>query len=174
MRTPLSSERIDPWRLVAENGRWDGTVTFTALPRLTAAVHRAEGVVEVALIAGTDADGVSFLRGTLHAEVDLLCQRCLASLRWPLAVPVQLGLVRSEAEASRLPDPYEPLLVTGPWLMLADVVEDELLLALPQVARHADLADCVAHGHQPPDLGQIPADSPPPWAALLQDWKRSH
>jgi uncharacterized protein len=46
-------------------------------------------------------------------------------------------------EAERLPLRYEPYLVEESPLLLRDVVEDELLLALPNVPMH-DEKDCPA------------------------------
>lgn len=172
MRTPLSPELLDPWRLAAEGGRWEGALALAALLRLVAATHRVEGVVAAVLTAGVDLEGVRWIQVTLRADgVELLCQRCLEPLPWPLRTDVRLGLARSEAEADCLPAAYEPLLAVGPLLKVSDLIEDELLLALPRISRHPDPADCAAHGYQPP---QGRDDSPAPWAALLQDWKRSH
>jgi uncharacterized protein len=48
---------------------------------------------------------------------------------------VNLMLVRSDA-AGDVPEPYEPLPVVADGVNLGDLVEDELLLALPQIAMH--------------------------------------
>jgi uncharacterized protein len=44
-----------------------------------------------------------------------------------------LGLITDEADEAGLPEGYEPLLVTDGSLRLADVIEDELILAIPAV-----------------------------------------
>ena len=47
---------------------------------------------------------------------------------------MRLGLIRNEADESALPPGYEALLVDGEGeLRLSDVIEDELILALPIV-----------------------------------------
>ncbi len=173
MQTPSLPSRIDPWRLAAESGQLDGALALAALPRLVAALNRADGVVKVALAAGIDRQGVRFIAGAVRTEVELVCQRCLEPLRVALDATVSLGLVHSEAEADRLPEEYEPLLVPEGNLGVADLVEDELLLALPRIPRHDDARGCKINGYRTPD--GVEQDQPfAPLASLLRDSRRSH
>ncbi len=177
MQIATLPDRIDPWQLAAENGRLDGELRLAALPRLTALLEHASGVVNVALTLGVDEQGLRFVEGSLQTEVELICQRCLGPLRLPLQVAVSLALVRAEAEAARLPDQREPLLA-GADLAVADLVEDELLLALPQIPRHRDACECEAVGYDtPPNGPALDAGQPRAFAALaslLQDSKRNN
>ena len=142
MLTPSLPNKMNPWQLVADNGRLTGDLALAELPRLTALLNQTSGAVSVTLTAGIDGQGQRFIAGRLHATVELTCQRCLGPLQLPLEVAVHLGLVHSEAEANRLPDDYEPLLAPDGLMAVADLVEDELLLALPQIPRHADQREC--------------------------------
>ena len=173
MQTPSLPSRIDPWRLTAEGGRLEGTLALAELPRLVAELNRTDGVASVALVAGIDPRGVRFITGAVQTGIELICQRCLGPLRLTLNVTVSLGLVRSEAEADRLPEEYEPLLVPEGVIHVADLVEDELLLALPQIPRHEDARDCEANGYRAPD--RVEQDQPfAALASLLRDSSRSH
>ena len=177
MQTPLLPDRINPWQLAAENGRLDGELPLTALPRLAALLTDAGGVVRVALAAGTDGQGLPFIGGALRTEIELICQRCLGPLRLALDVPVRLGLVHSEAEFDRLPDEYEPLLVPENSASVTDLVEDELLLALPQIPSHADPQECEANDYGTPGPAALDAENRQPFAVLatlLRDSKRSN
>lgn len=173
MQTPSFPSRIDPWRLAAEGGRLEDILALAALPRLVAELNRTDGMVSVALVAGIDPRGVRFIRGALQTGIELVCQRCLGPLRLVLDATVSLGLVRTEAEADRLPEEYEPLLVPEGVISVADLVEDELLLALPQIPRHEDISDCEAHGYRAPDREE--QDQPfAALASLLRDSQRSY
>jgi uncharacterized protein len=181
MQTLPLPEKLKLWQIAAENGSLNGTLALAALPRLVATLNRSEGQVAMALTTGIDAQGIRFIKGVLHAEVELICQRCLGLLRWPLAVTVSLGLARDEAEIDRLPDEYEPLLLAeGGRIAVTDLVEDELLLALPQIPRHDDVRECAAHDEA--RSGEPAPESRQPFAALasllqdsqLQDSQRSH
>ncbi|MFZ1830417.1 MAG: YceD family protein [Candidatus Competibacteraceae bacterium] len=181
MQTLPLPEKLKLWQIAAENGSLNGTLALAALPRLVATLNRSEGQVAMALTTGIDAQGIRFIKGVLHAEVELICQRCLGLLRWPLAVTVSLGLARDEAEIDRLPDEYEPLLLAeGGRIAITDLVEDELLLALPQIPRHDDVRECAAYDEA--RSGEPAPESRQPFAALasllqdsqLQDSQRSH
>ena len=173
MQTPSFPSRIDPWQLATEGGRLEGALALAALPRLATELHRTEGVADVALVAGIDPRGVRFIKGTVRTGIELVCQRCLGSLQLVLDTTVSLGLVHSEAEADRLPEDYEPLLVPEGVISVAELVEDELLLALPPIPRHADERDCEANGYRAPD--RVEQDQPfAALASLLRDSSTSH
>ena len=116
----------------------------------------------------------------MQTEIELICQRCLGPLRLPLRVAVSLALIRAESEPefARLPSQREPLLAAGADLAVADLVEDELLLALPQIPRHRDARECEAAGYHAPPSGPTPDVGQPQafaaLASLLQDSKRSN
>lgn len=143
-------DQIDPWRLAVEGGQLNGVIALAALPRLVAELVHPHGEVNLTLSAGIDLQGVRFIAGCVRTEVALVCQRCLGPLQWPLDIAVRLGLVHNEAGADRLPDEYEPLLVLEGLIRIADLVEDELLLALPLIPRHDAMQECEANGYQTP------------------------
>lgn len=176
MPTPSLPDRINPWQFATDHGRLAGDLVLARLPRLAALLDQTDGVVNITLTGGIDGQGLRFIVGRLQTTVELTCQRCLGPLRLPLDVAVQLGLVHSEIEADRLPDDYEPLVVPPDCTMtIADLVEDELLLALPQIPRHADRRECEAHGYGAPDPAFITEQRRPfgLLASLLPESKRS-
>jgi len=178
METLPLPAKIDPWRMAAEEGCLNGRLALAALPRLTMLLGRTDGEVAVALSAGRDAQGIRFIQGRLHTEIEWICQRCLGPLHLPLNITVSLGLVRDEAAIDRLPDEYDPLLVQESGrIAVADLIEDELLLALPQIPRHEDLRECEALGFLQPSEPALDQKNRQPFAVLatlLQDSQRSH
>ncbi|MFO1326891.1 MAG: DUF177 domain-containing protein [Rubrivivax sp.] len=78
----------------------------------------------------------------LHIEAEatlpLSCQRCLEPVAQPVRVDRRYLFVRDEAEAARLDGEIEEdVLVATRELDLHELLEDELLLDLPLVPRHA-------------------------------------
>lgn len=71
-----------------------------------------------------------------RAELVMVCQRCLS----PFTVTVEGGtdvvLVGTEAEAARVPEEFETVLCPQGKIRLRELVEEELLLALPAVPMH--------------------------------------
>ncbi len=168
-------DRIDVLRL-AETGRTlRGVLPLAALTRLVPTLHTTDG--EVAIEMHGDKEGrVRTLQGRIVATLTLVCQRCLEPLTVPVDVQFHLGLVTTEEQAERLPAGLEPLLMTGPTLRLVDVIEDELVLALPIVALHPEGSACAAQ--VPAAVAAVPEPTEPeprknPFAVLAQ-LKNSH
>jgi len=138
----MSAERIplhvDPQRLSRTGARFNACVSMRDMGRLLPLLAAEPGDVTVGLEFDLDEMQRAYLRLQLQAEVVLVCQRCLSKMKQSIVADRLLGLVCSEEQAERLPESYEPLLITNEPLFLRDVIEDELILSLPIIARHAD------------------------------------
>ncbi len=94
-----------------------------------------------------------------NLSVEQTCQRCLAPMKVDLAVDRYFRFVADEATAlAEDDDCEEDLLSPAPELTLQTLLEDELLLAMPLIPRHAS---CENPLPQPSDH-----DLPHPFAAL--------
>ena len=82
-------------------------------------------------------DGRSLASIEVEANLPLTCQRCLQPVNWPIAGSTQLAFEEPGSLAPTASDEYEVFVTHGGFVALTDVVEDELLLALPLVAKHA-------------------------------------
>lgn len=102
-----------------------------------------------------------------QTRVWLTCQRCLQPLAEPLAVDRRIRFVRGEAAAEALDAEIEDdVLALSKTQDLRELVEDELLLALPIVPRHTS---CPQPLPLPVDSAPAPQDVPDrphPFAAL--------
>jgi uncharacterized protein len=86
-------------------------------------------------VAGGEAE--RWLHLQAHADVRLQCQRCLEALIQPLQVQRSYRFVQHELEAERQDEEAEEdVLALPPRLDLVELIEDELILALPLVPRH--------------------------------------
>ena len=126
-------ERLDLLRDAAQGRAFQGRVSMSGMSRLREAVAKADGEAEVELVFGRDEMGLFFMKGVAKATVFMTCQRCLEPVELPLFAEFNLGLVRGEEEAERLPEAYEPLRADRDPVDVAPVIEDELLLT---PARH--------------------------------------
>jgi uncharacterized protein len=75
----------------------------------------------------------------------LECQRCLGSLDFPVHLEVQLEFAPSEAEITAADDDVERV-VASREMSVAELVEDEVLLALPMVPKHEQCSAAAALG----------------------------
>ena len=151
---------------MAEAGReFSGSLDLAGLARLAPLLVSQQGALNVQLTLDRDKAGIRFLAGRVRGQLELECQRCLGPMEFPLDSEFRLGLVRSEDEAERLPATYEPLLVGEEPLLLAEIVEDEVLLALPTVALHREPHPCAA---QQPEALPEGVQRENPFAVLAQ------
>jgi len=111
---------------------------LSGMRRLAPALSKTQGAVGIELEFGQDAQHILFLRGHIRARLEVVCQRCLRPMDWDIDAQTSLGIVTSQAQAERLPEHYEPLLVESELVPLAAIVEDELILNLPGIPKHAD------------------------------------
>lgn len=138
----LLPEVVDAWRMVTAQRRFEGTVPLSRLPRLADALADSEGECRFVLQFGRDPLGVAYLELQLDAGLPLTCQRSLERFVHQVHVEQRLGLLRHEREEAGLPEGYEPVLLDEDAVLRPlDLVEDELILALPLVPVNPDAAD---------------------------------
>jgi uncharacterized protein len=75
------------------------------------------------------------------AELPLICQATLEAYLEPVCRKSRLAVVETELDQELLPDGYEATCAVEGRLRFEDLVEDELLLALPQVPRKPGSSD---------------------------------
>ncbi len=134
-------DRSDPFRLAQRGAVLTGELPLAGMNRLAGSLVDSEGSVDVTLRFGTDERHLPVLTVELRTEVSLMCQNCLEPYRQPIEIEATLGIIRTEPEAERIPRAYDPLVVGDEPLYIKELVEDELILALPIISRHSE--DCL-------------------------------
>ena len=134
-RLPLE---VDPIRLATREEHLQGTIPLKQMKRLISALSSNEGEVFIDVEFSVDINQVVILAGEIKTDTQLICQRCMKEMDLPIALNFQLAFVRSEAEMERLPVGYEATLIDNNTMMLSDIIEDEILLALPPIPKHLD------------------------------------
>lgn len=136
---PRVPEVLDAWRMVAARRGFKGRLPLSSLSRLRDVLCDDEGEVRFAVQFDRDVLQVPYVELRIDAELPLECQRTLQRYLHPVHVVQRLGLFRSgsgcdEADEAGLPPDYEPLLVPDDGMLRpAELVEDELILAVPVV-----------------------------------------
>ena len=115
-----------------------GSLEMEQLPRL-AQMQCSTDALTYFLRGGVASEGKPFLRISVNGEVRLACQRCLGTLRFPLAFDVELRLAGSLREIAQADDDVDRVLATRA-MDIEQLVEDEVILALPMVPRHEECA----------------------------------
>ncbi|WP_150625362.1 DUF177 domain-containing protein [Pandoraea captiosa] len=167
----------------------EGDVQLAALPRMVtevpaevsatgraqAAFHwRAQGAEKQVLRADGKPAVVQFLTLSVEGPMWLECQRCLTPYEAPLASETTFEIVHDEAAAEDRPLDEDELeaLVGSRHFDLLELIEEELLLALPIVPKHEvcpTVHDSLATGSDglaEPAPAPEEEDKPSPFAAL--------
>lgn len=156
---------LDPKKAVAQRAVFEGELALRRLPRLAKLLWRPEADVPAQLDEGPDGDYVRYRfefgpdadgRATVHGQVagllPLRCERCFEQYGLAVNTSVSLALVAGIDEANALPSQYEPLMIEDRLMRPSDLIEDELILAVPSIPRHRE-GDC-----EPP---RVPAEAAP-------------
>lgn len=136
---------IDSLRFAAENDCISGKLALSSLSRLTDMLSSRDGSLDCEVRGGV-LEGPWGAKPALHLRIGgrlvLRCQRCLAEVEMNLDIDRQFLLwpVGVEWPEDELESEDYDAIPADRELSLAMLVEDEVLLALPIVPRHADCA----------------------------------
>ncbi len=125
--------RVDVARQVQAHRIYEGVLPLAEMQRLRGSLASDEGEVRYRAEFGKDPLGIQFLALGAEAGLAMVCQRTLEVFVHEVSIAQRLGLIADPADEASLPAGYEPLLVPDGDLSIADVIEDELILALPVV-----------------------------------------
>ena len=120
----------------------NGSVELASLPRIREAAASDEIDVQISLKFVVDRSGRKQIEGSLAAKLEMTCQRCLQAAPLELQESIKLALLVSEDQINGLDPEWDPWITTEPKLELADLVEEQLMLALPIVHMHEDI-NCI-------------------------------
>jgi len=131
---------INPVSFSERGKKLTGPINVSDLSRLSDALVDDSGVVNIDF--SFDKEGRRpILEGVIKANLMLQCQACLKPVEWSVERRFKLGFVISLEQADKLPGDCEPLLLDNESISLNELVEDELILALPDFPRHKE--ECI-------------------------------
>lgn len=129
-----------------------------------------EGAISTEIHFARDEERRYLMRVAIGADVVVTCQRCLEAMPQHLSSESTLAIVWTDEEAAHVPKQLEPLVVTDAPCNLWDVVEEELILALPPYSYHETEA-CklkIAAFTDPVSYEETDKDKPNPFNVLAQ------
>jgi uncharacterized protein len=128
---------IDPEYLVGRGSELKGQLPLSGFARLSESLVVDQGNVDISIAFGKEGD-VKAIVGHITTELLLQCQSCLEPISLLVDKDFRLGIVRSDEHAGRLPSLYEPLLLNSEQIALSELIEDELILAVPDIPMHGN------------------------------------
>ncbi len=159
-------EFVDVRRLAKAKQNISGKIGLKKFGRLGQNLARCDGAIAVELQFDKDIVGLYYISGKLQGELQLTCQRCMQPMPSIVEHEFMLSPVWTDAQAKILPEYYEPvMLLDDERLSLAEIIEDELILQLPVLAKH-DEQDCCVKVATLDENSEVLPKKPNPFAVL--------
>ncbi|MEE4295426.1 MAG: YceD family protein [Wenzhouxiangella sp.] len=150
---------INPFKAAQARRTFAGTMRLADFHRLVDLIDDpGETEIKFSLAFDLDDQREATVGVEVNGHVPMICQRTLKRFDYVVDSSSVVAIVDCEAAVDQLPEDYEPLVVNDGRLKIADLVAEELLLALPLVPRSpesAPIGEDVAPGadieerHQP-------------------------
>lgn len=155
----MPQRTIDGFEFAETGAVLSGGWPVADLPRLQDVLRSNAGSVDYVVRGTHDALGRAALEVSVAGALEMTCQRCLEALALRVDARTTLVLAHSEAEidggamAAEAPE----RVLAGKEMRVRDLVEDEVLLAVPVAPRHEQCGEMRGAG---------PAKRPSPFAGL--------
>ncbi len=130
-------ELIDPVVFAERRSHIVGMLGLQRLDRLSDFLFNQEGELQVDL-QFYKGGKVPIIEGRIKGHLNLTCQSCMQPLDWFVDKTVKIGMVQSIEQADRLEEGFEPMMVEDNKMSLPAIIEDEVIIALPDYPRHAN------------------------------------
>ncbi|MEO8419400.1 MAG: YceD family protein [Methylophilaceae bacterium] len=113
-------------------------IAVSQFSRLREILASDEGVLDCRLVGGVSSEGKSRLQLYVQGTLQLSCQRCLEPFEFELDITSNFTIVANEQAIQPESDDRddEDYLVAETQMQVIELIEDEVLLALPLAPKH--------------------------------------
>jgi uncharacterized protein len=136
---------IDAFSFCQQQERREGNILIADLHRLSNECANTAGSLAWSLEGGTNRLGYAKLVLTVSGKVQLMCQRCLTIFAFEIDSEQELILAKNEENADEIEalieDDEIDVVVGSKSFNIMDLIEDDVLLAIPQSPKHAVCPD---------------------------------
>ena len=136
---------VDPFKLVEQSRLLEGRIPQDDFPRIKELLFSTgdnnesnDKLIEVNLEFTRTDTGLAVIKGSIKADLQMTCNRCLEATDLTIDSDLEVVLVSSDEQAERLQNSFDIWLVEDHNLFFTDFIEDEILLAMPIVITHDD------------------------------------
>ena len=159
----MSAFVIDAFEFCRSNGHREGVTPVAEMSRLNKDCADHSGEIAWAVDGTTSKQGYPQMTLSVSGTVQLMCQRCLTPYAFEMDAGTVLMLGKDDEHADEieevLGDESIDVIVGSRTCDIRDLIEDEALLALPQVPKHEVCPDSKL-------LNALKSEKPSPFAGL--------
>ena len=167
--SPLSAP-LDLRSLVRTGVVLERNLDPTLFPRLCEAVTPSGEAVSVELRFLEGHRRRPVIAGRAVFQTNMVCQQCLETVIVDVGAEFRLQVVRDAEALEALPEDEDGVIGDDGAFDVLAAVEDELLLALPMVARHEQ--DCMTPDNPAAETKPIETATHRPFADLAGQWSK--
>ena len=131
-------EWIHSQHLAAKKHNLIGQVAVSKLSqRLCDNLSSTDGYVQIDWKFSLDNRKRPTISGQIQTQLQMLCQRCITPVTVPVITKIALIVFTEEpSQYEKIPPDYESIILPNKPVSLSTLIENELILAIPIVARH--------------------------------------
>tara|TARA_R110001583_G_scaffold81253_2_gene216997 strand:+ start:27167 stop:27691 length:525 start_codon:yes stop_codon:yes gene_type:complete len=167
VKLPIS---VDPVRAAQSGTELEALIQKALMRRLAESTISIQSDINTHFRFEIDRQKLRIFHGKASVAVELICQRCNEPMIYQCEAEFTYCPVHNQEQENNLPDVYEPIYYDeNGEVNLHEIVEDELILTLPQIAKHA-INDCVESKFELTfgEIEEEEATRPNPFDALAQ------
>ena len=164
--------RFDPVLFANRGRKFAGNIPVHDLPRIMELAPSSDSEFHVTMTFSMSSLNFPMVKGTIEGEVVQSCQRCMGNAAVPINGQFQLLLVTPDALELASEEGHEIFEYSGQLIPTAALLEDEIILSMPIVAKHADIEECDSNVKQwMHEFDEVPTDEKDSPFAKLKDLK---
>lgn len=126
---------VDPLLCASQERVISGDLPYAELKHMQKDVDSSSSPIVVELMFSKVRKYI-VLTGRISADLVVQCAACLELTDIKIDIDVKLALINREGLMDSVPDGYEPYLFEGEKLLMSELIEGEVVLMLPSIARH--------------------------------------
>ena len=123
---------------VTRHGFFSGSIKPSQFPRLSSLVIPDQGVIRVTFEFTKNAYQHDSVKGHINAELSVECQRCLKPMEQTIDLDFDLLIDATDEDIQSFQ--LDSVYSDEGFLDIFEVIEDELILALPIIMMHEDIS----------------------------------
>lgn len=135
-------KRFNPDLLARDGTRFELNLPQSQMQRLSGILSSSENDIHVSALFSRRKHHI-VIGGRLTTVFSVQCQRCLEPMDVEVSEPFELVFVENQDKAEELPKELDPVLLDEKGqIHVVDLFEDELILHVPEIPKHSDVAAC--------------------------------
>ncbi len=132
---------VNPWKASEGNRIFRGTIALGKMTRLVPLLVDSAGEASFEASFSFDELGFATIKLRVNAELPLVCQASRERFLFRVMRESQLLVIDDMEQQEHIPGYYETVLVEEKRLQFLKLVQDELILEVPQVPRKPGIGD---------------------------------